>query len=176
MTTRQKELTVHDGPAFDLEKAHRFFSADCFNRAWDLMDSPSRSREEELKMLAVSQASIFHWLSRPDVTDKNLSVGYWQASRVLALLGQPAAAGWLADVSLGYAQALGPFLRGYSHEALARAALGAGDLNRAREFIVQARALAAETTDAGDRALLEKDLSDLSEAADAAMECRANDR
>lgn len=119
-------------------------------------------------MLALSQASIFHWMNRPDVTDKNLSVGYWQASRVLALLGQPAAARWLADVSFSYSHGQAPFLRGYAYEGLARAALGAGDVSQAREFIAQARALAAETTDAEDRALLEKDLAALSQEADAA--------
>ena len=103
-------------PSFDLEAAHRFFSANCFNRAWDLMDSPDRSREDGLRMLALSQASIFHWMNRPDVTDKNLSVGYWQASRVLALLGQPAAARWLADVSFSYSHGQAPFLRGYAYE------------------------------------------------------------
>jgi hypothetical protein len=38
-------------PEFDLESAHRFFSADCFNRTWDLLDIPSRSSDEDDQML-----------------------------------------------------------------------------------------------------------------------------
>lgn len=154
-------------PSFDLDVAHRFFSADCFNRAWDLIEATERSPEDDLKMLALSQASIFHWLNRPDVSERNLSVGYWQASRVLALVGQPSGAKWLAEVSLNYAGKLGPFLRAYAYEGLARAAIGLGELDQARHWLAEARSLTAQVTDAEDRALLEGDLTNLTERIEA---------
>ena len=41
----------------DLENAHRYFSAECFNRAWDYIDKPERTPEEDLNMLTASMAS-----------------------------------------------------------------------------------------------------------------------
>jgi hypothetical protein len=152
-------------PDFDLKSAHRFFAADCFNRAWDLIEKPDRTPDDDRQMVALSQASIFHWRCRPDVTDRNLSVGHWQVSRVYALLGQAVEARRNAEISLGYAKALKPFVLGYAYEALARAALLAGDRAEARTFLDTAQALADEVGDAEDRALLQADLTALSAAA-----------
>ncbi len=46
-------------------KAHEYFSTDCFNRCWALIDKPSRSEAETLEMLALAQASFWHWTQRP---------------------------------------------------------------------------------------------------------------
>jgi hypothetical protein len=62
-------------PGLDLEKAHRYFSAECFNRAWDYIDKPSRTPEEEQAMLLLSLASLWHWTQRPDCTPGNLFIG-----------------------------------------------------------------------------------------------------
>jgi hypothetical protein len=56
--------------------------------------------EEDRLMLSLSQASLFHWLNRPDCTAQNLSIGYWQAARIQALLGNPALACQYAEVCL----------------------------------------------------------------------------
>ncbi len=76
-----------DQADFDLLAAHKHFSAWCFNRAWDLIEKPDRTEAEARLMTALSHASIFHWISRPDCTDQNLSVGYWQASQFRRLSG-----------------------------------------------------------------------------------------
>ena len=148
----------------DVAAAHKHFSAACFNQAWDLIDKPDRTEADDRLMVALNQASIFHWMNRPDVSDRNRSVGYWQASRVLALVEQFAAAKWHAEISLRYAAALGPFFRGYAYEALARAAIGAGDLDGAAECLDRARTLAAEIPDAEDRGLLDNDIAALAAA------------
>jgi hypothetical protein len=71
----------------DVAAAHKHFSAACFNQAWDLIDKLDCTEADDCLMVALNQASIFHWMNRPDCTDMNLSVGYWQASRIQALLG-----------------------------------------------------------------------------------------
>ncbi|HWE99001.1 MAG TPA: hypothetical protein VG248_04315 [Caulobacteraceae bacterium] len=155
-------------PTFELADAHRHFSADCFNRAWDLIEKQNRTPEEDLRMVALSHASLFHWMNRADVTARNLSIGYWQASRVLALVGQPAAALWLAQASVRHADGLDPFYKGYGLEATARAMVGLGRLAEAREVLATARALAAQTADVEGRSRLEHDLAALESLAGSA--------
>src|ERR1700687_1872237 len=65
-------------------EAHRFFSAHCFNRAWDLIRKSNRTTIECEQMLQLSQASLWHWTQRSDCTPKNLSIGNWQLSRIYA--------------------------------------------------------------------------------------------
>jgi len=109
-------------PGFNVAAAHRFFAAHCFSAAWDLIGKPGGTPEEDRLTVALNQASLYHWQSRPDCTGENLSVGYWQASRIQALIGNAAKATRFAEVSLGYSAGLDPFYVGYAHEAFARAA------------------------------------------------------
>jgi hypothetical protein len=148
-------------PSFDLAEAHRYFAAQCFNRAWDLIDKKDRTAADDRLMVALNQASIYHWSQRPDFSDRNVSVGYWQASRIQALIGNADEARRHALVSLQYSQALEPFLLGYAHEALARAAAVAGDSAGARENLAVAETLAAKVTDRENRDLLVADLEEL---------------
>jgi hypothetical protein len=106
-------------PDFDLQKAHKYFSAECFNRAWDYIDKAVRSAEDDDRMLQLSLASLWHWTQRDDATSTNLSVGYWQVSRVYALTHQADQSKYYARLSLEAAQADGvlPFYRGYAFEA-----------------------------------------------------------
>ena len=85
-------------PEIDVAAAHKYFSAYCFNAAWGLIDNKNRTHQDDEEMTRLCQASIWHWTQREDCTDKNLSIGYWQASRVYALLGQ-------ADDARRYGQA-----------------------------------------------------------------------
>lgn len=54
-------------PDFDRIAAHRYFSAECFNQAWDLIEKPQRTAEDNEKMLLLSIASLWHWTQRPDL-------------------------------------------------------------------------------------------------------------
>lgn len=47
-------------PDFDMDAAHRYFSAGCFNRAWDLMEKSSRTPEEDEQMIRLALASHWH--------------------------------------------------------------------------------------------------------------------
>lgn len=74
-------------PDFDVASAHRYFSAFCFNSAWDLMDKSARTAQEDEQMLLRAWASLYHWMMRPDCAAQNRSVSLWQISRVYSLLG-----------------------------------------------------------------------------------------
>lgn len=147
-------------PDFDVVAAHRYFAAFCFNSAWELIDKPNRSPEEDEQMLRLSMASTWHWTHRPDCTNENLSVGYWQTSRIYALLNQPDNARRYANLCLTISQNtdVGPFYRAYACEALARAESAAGNGELAAQHVTKGRAFAAEVTAADDQKLVLADL------------------
>ena len=118
-------------PTLDRAAAHRHFSAACFNETWALLDKANRTPEENRQMIATAWASLYHWTQRPDCTSQHLSVGYWQVSRVHAVLNLAQEARRYAEVCDAYSHDLPPFYRGYAQEALARAAALTGDTVRA---------------------------------------------
>jgi hypothetical protein len=144
---------------FDPTAAHGFFSAHCFNAAWDLMEKTNRTARDDQMMVALTYASIFHWSNRPDCDDQKLSIGYWQASRVQTLIGNPGEAARLGEISLSYARNLPPFFLAYAHEALARACKMMGDRVGAERRLAAARALLPLIKDGRDQ--LEADLQQI---------------
>jgi len=110
-------------------------------------------------MVALNMASLYHWSQRPDCTDTNRSVSYWQASRIHAVLGLADEAWRYGETCLEFSKALPPFYRGFAHEALARAASVAGDGARAAEQAAMGRDYAAQVTDEADRKRLLYDLA-----------------
>jgi hypothetical protein len=157
-------------PTFDLTAAHRFFSADCFNRAWDEMDKANRSPEDDETMLLLAFASYYHWTQRPDCTPTARSVSCWQISRIYALLRQAQSASFWAGRSLGFSleEGVEPFYRGYAFEALARAALlsaraeSKSKLDQiAATYLAQAHEEAEKIVDEESRQMLMADLASL---------------
>jgi hypothetical protein len=146
---------------FDLTEAHKYFAAQCFNEAWDLIDKPDRTASDDRLMEALNQASIYHWRNRPDYSAKNLSVGYWQASRIQSLLRNWSEALRHAQTSLESSQELGPFLLGYAHEAMARAMSGLGRETEARAHLEVAANCAQQVKDKDDRKLLLADVASI---------------
>lgn len=145
-------------PDFELAEAHRYFSANCFNRTWDYLEQSERSADDDQQMVLAAMASLWHWTQRGDCTEMNLSIGYWQAARVFAVLRQAAAAAYFAQASLRYSVTLPAFYRGYAHEALARAAMVAADRPQMEQHLAQAQVCLAEITDAEEQAALAADL------------------
>jgi len=150
-----------DKPSFDIEHAHKFFSAHCFNRAWQLIEKPDRTSEDDEQMIRLAQVSLWHWAQRVDCTGKNLSIGYWQASRIYAMLGEAGNARKYAQLCLENAPSHEPFHLGYAYEALARAESIAGNDANANEYLVEAWRHAEEVTGAKDKQLLVDDLATL---------------
>lgn len=144
-----------------LAATHRRLAAQCFNDAWRLMEKAPRTPQEDLLMFETCMASIYHWRNSPDCTAKNLSVGYWQASRIAAMLGWSAEAARYAELCSQNSVGLTSFYAGYAAEAASRAALCGGDVAGAQRHLAAAEALCNAVADAKDRALLEGDLAAL---------------
>ncbi len=152
---------MSDKPNFDIAAVHRFFSAMCFNKTWELIDTPNRTSEEEFAMLQTAMASLWHWSQREDATLQNLSVGNWQVSRVYCLLGQADNARRYADASLKLAEGCDPFYTAFAYEALARAEMVAGNKAKMREYFEKAFALAEKVEDEEDKQVLMADLGSI---------------
>jgi len=150
-----------DKPEFDLQAAHRFFAAECFNRAWDLIDKPDRTPDEDEQMIRLSLASTWHWTQREDCTPTNLSVGYWQTARIYALLGQAGNARRYGQLCLAASQGedILPFYLGYAYEALARAESVVGNAEQRDAYLAAAREMAGRMPDPDAREALLADLA-----------------
>ena len=149
-----------NAPQLDASVAHQFFAADCFNKAWELIDKPSRTAEEDEQMLLLSMSSAWHWTQRPDCTEQNMSAAYWQISHVYALLNQADNARRYGALALAKAQAKGvpPFFLAYAYEALARAEMVAGNKEQMQAHLAKARRAVKRLTDAEAQKMLLSDL------------------
>ena len=148
-------------PPFEIAAAHRYFAADCFNKAWDLIDKSERTPEEDEQMIGLGQASLWHWTQREDCTDRNMSVGYWQASRIYALVGQADEARryGLLSLDFGRRSELPPFFVGYSYEALARSEAVAGNRAKMEKHLESAREAADKVSGADEKQQLLDDIA-----------------
>ena len=63
-----------ENPDFDVQTAHKYFSAHCFNSAWDLIEKSDRTADDDDRMIRLAQASVWHWTQREDCAKRNLSV------------------------------------------------------------------------------------------------------
>lgn len=149
-------------PNFDIQQAHKYFSADCFNKTWDMIEKDgTRSTEDDLEMLLTAIASLWHWTQREDATHKNLTVGYWQVSRVYCLIGQSINARKHGMLSLQYAKELSPFYKGYAYETLARAEMVADNPVIMRVYLDKARDTLEQIEDNEQKQQLEQDLESI---------------
>ena len=150
-----------DPSEFDVEKAHQAFAVSCFNGAWELIDKSDRTATEDEQMIQLAQASLWHWTQRTDCSDKNLSIGYWQVSRVYALVSEAENARKYAPLCLEKTPLGEPFYLGYAYEALARAESVANVPEQAQTFLAQARQQSEKITDEQEKKLLVDDLKTL---------------
>ncbi len=152
-----------NNPVLDLDAAHQYFSVECFNRAWELLDKPERSAEEDEQMIRATLASHWHWTQREDCTATNISVAYWQTSRVYAVLGQVKNARRYANLCLAVSKGddVPPFYLGYAYEALSRAELVAGNAEKTEQYRVEALRVAETLPDPEAKQWLLDDLATL---------------
>jgi hypothetical protein len=147
----------------DLAVWHRTFAPQAFNHTWALLDKDVLTREEEEEMLAATFAQRFHWyeVGQPS----NWAIADWQVSRVTAILGYADLARRFGNRSLELADEhdLGAFIKGFAHEAIARAAAEVDDVETFTEHVAAARALLPEVEDAEEREILEADLAEMTE-------------
>lgn len=145
---------------FDHQAAHKYFSAHCFNSAWDLIDKSERTPEEDEEMIRLSLASQFHWTQREDFTSTSASIGFWQTSRIYALLSQVDNARRYGQLCLKASQGdeIPPFYLGYAYEALARAEAVGGNEREMDSFLDKANAAAERIEEVDEKKMLLDDL------------------
>ena len=152
---------MNDTQPPDPQTAHKFFSATCFNAAWDLIDSEERSEDDGMRMLDLAHSSLWHWSQRQDCTEKHLSTGYWQLSRVYALLRYPELARAYGNKALSLTEESDPFNGGFAHEAIARAEMVAGNREAMNDHLTKARSLLERVSQTDDAAWLKQNLDDI---------------
>ncbi len=148
---------------FDPQPAHRVFSVDAFNSAWDLIEKADRSEADIEEMIALAQVSAWHWSQRQDVRPRNLSISAWQLARVYTEAGRYDEAERYANRSLEISKsgAVAPVYTGYAYEALARLARETDQLGLRDEWLALARAEAEKVEDPQDRSQLARDLDEI---------------
>jgi hypothetical protein len=137
----------------------RQIAIDLFNGVWKLLEQPSRSVEDDDRMLHMAHASRYHWGEVGEPV--NRSRGEWQCSRVYAVLGRPEPALHHARRGLEICRVhdIGDFDVAFAYESLARAHAVAGDTDQARDWADQARQAAAAISEDDDRELLLSDVA-----------------
>ncbi|WP_237582687.1 hypothetical protein [Pontibacillus yanchengensis] len=140
---------------------HKELAVSCFNNVWTLLEKPHRTSEENEQMVHVCHTSLWHWTQVPTHTNQNLSIGYWQLSRVYAVIGQGENALHYADLCLTYSEELDPFFIGCAHEAFSRSYLVLGQLENAEASKELAYTYAVEITDENSKQILLSDLESL---------------
>lgn len=141
----------------------RTFAPRAFNRTWDLLDAETLTREDEEEMLAAAFAQRYHWYAVGN--ERNRAIADWQVSRVTAVLGYSDLARRFGERSLEIATEydLDPFVRGFAHEAIARAAATVDDVETFTEHLELAKAALSAIDDDEDREVLAADLAEMSE-------------
>ncbi len=147
----------------ELAQWHRTFAPRAFNSTWEYLDAAQLTREQEEEMLASTFAQKWHWSAVGDV--RNRAIADWQVSRVLAVVGYAELSRRFGERSLELAieHDLDPFVKGFAHEAIARAAADVDDIETFTKHVAAARALATEIEDPDNREVLEADLAQMSE-------------
>lgn len=155
---------IENPTAEDVAAWHRTFAPMAFNRTWELLDAEELTREEEEEVLASAFAQRYHWYEVGN--ERNQAIADWQVSRVAGVLGYADLARRFGERSLEIAVEydLDPFVRGFAHEAIARAAASVDDIETFTEHLELARAALAEVEDDEDRETLQADLAEMSEA------------
>jgi hypothetical protein len=87
-----------------------------------------------------------------------MSIGYWQASRIQAILGRAEEARRYGKLCLENSPPESPFLLAYAYEALARAESAAGNGTMTEQYRTEALRLADSIADSEDRGQILSDL------------------
>jgi hypothetical protein len=154
---------IKNPSAEEITTWQRSLAARAFNETWALLDADDLAREDEEQMLAATFAQRYHWYEVG--TERNRAIADWQVSRVAAVLGYADLARRFGERSLEIAieYSLDPFVKGFAHEAIARAAAIVDDIETFTEHLELARAALAEIEDDHDRDVLQADLAEMSE-------------
>jgi hypothetical protein len=143
----------------DEREAHQYFAIEAFNGAWELIEKPNRTPDEDALMLERAFASRWHWgfVGGPE----QWATGDWQIAHVSSLLDY----GWMAQQYARRAFAIcenegwDDWRRASMLEAMARAAAAAGDGAEHAKYYALAQAAVDAITDADERAVIASQLA-----------------
>lgn len=147
---------VEDPSVEDITRWHRTFAPRFFNHTWELMDRAELDDDQVDEMLSSAFAQRAHWYQVGDA--RNRAIADWQVSRAAVLAGYPDLARRFGERSLREADALDPFVRGFAHEAIARAAASVDDVETFETHLTAARQLSGLIDDEEERRVLVADL------------------
>jgi DNA-binding transcriptional MerR regulator len=167
LTEGAEPLTPTDGtirrdtPGGLTPEEERRVAVDLFNHVWELLETPSRTIEQDDRMVHAAHASRYHWERVGDAA--NLVAGEWQCSRVYAVLGRAEPA--LHHAGRAHEMAEGADITGFflatCFEALARAHAVAGDRAASAEARAHAEDAARAITDPEEREIFDRDMATL---------------
>ncbi len=131
-------MTNTDANQLITDQVHRELAKHLFNQAWELIELPDRTPEQDRLMLVTACASWLHWDAIG--TEKNRAVADWQIAHVASLLGYGDVALAHARAALDRAEADGQpdWLRASALEGMARAHAAAGHKAERDRYLKQA--------------------------------------
>ncbi len=143
--------------AADKKQAHRWFAVEYNNQAWDLLDQPNRSPDDNERLIALAHAAYLHWLEAGDQLNEQRA---WCLLATCYTLGRRALEGVrAAEHCLRLAERNGdqqtPFDRATAHGCAALAFGYASMVARASEQANLAAA-AADQLEEDDRAVFSR--------------------
>jgi hypothetical protein len=141
--------------------AHRASAVASFNGAWELIDLPDRTPEQNRRMLTLAFAARWHWGEIG--TAENIAVSDWQVGHAAALAGEVSLAKTFSAAAYEVARSddLPDWLRASSAEGMARACAVDGDRAGYDRYAEEARTLIAGLEDEEDRALITGQLASI---------------
>ena len=137
---------------------HKALAVELFNKTWDYLDRTDRNQQDDLVMVNMAHTSLYHWSQVG--TLENMAIGYWQISRVYAVLGWAESALSFAFASKKVCQDnhFDGFNLAYAYEAIARGYSISKHYVKAREYVELGFTESEKVTIMDDRALLVSDL------------------
>jgi hypothetical protein len=143
----------------DEHEAHQYFAIQAFNGAWELIEKPDRTPDEDAEMLQRAFASRWHWgfVGGPEQT----ATGDWQISHCASLLGLGVLAQLYAQRAYDTCEreAWGDWQRASILEGMARASAAAGDAAGHLKYYALAEEAVAAIAEDDDRALIASQLA-----------------
>ena len=135
----------------DIAKWQKWFAVACNNRAWELIELPSRTPGETHELLHAAHASAWHWARVG--TDLNEARAQMLLGFAHAVAGDGPLALRYATASFNYFDEHGAadWEQAFAHAVLAAAARAAGNPELHREHYAEASRAAAAIADAEDR-------------------------
>ncbi len=144
-----------------MEKIHKYFAVNLFNGTWEYIDKTDRTPEQDLEMIHMAHASLYHWMQIGGPTQ--IYTGEWQVSRVYAIakMGESALKHGLRSLQICVDNDMTGFNKAFAYEAVARAYSVLGDNTKKDEYIALGKKEAESIDKAEDKEYLLGDLKNI---------------